>query len=167
MAEVVEGVEYVVDVAPMTELHVAPRLVLSCHCTVGVGNPAAEAVKLAEEPCTTVTDDGCIVMLGAYPAVCIHGWHIRLEKQSETLSLSLSLSLSLTYYRECTGHFQLVLQSTKSAMGKAKRARKVSTRAQPQHGSHDRTKLLDCRLVCRKRGCVCRKDGIGLVSWFP
>src|SRR2546425_8680690 len=37
----------VVEVAPERMLKVAPLSVLTCHCTVGVGEPVAAAVKVA------------------------------------------------------------------------------------------------------------------------
>ena len=44
----------VVEVAPETLLKVAPPSVLTCHCTVGVGEPVATAVKVAVWPAVTV-----------------------------------------------------------------------------------------------------------------
>jgi hypothetical protein len=44
----------VVEVAPETLLNVTPPSVLTCHCTVGVGEPVAEAVKVAVWPAVTV-----------------------------------------------------------------------------------------------------------------
>jgi hypothetical protein len=45
----------VVEVPPEeTLLNVAPPSVLTCHCTVGVGEPVAAAVKLAVWPAVTV-----------------------------------------------------------------------------------------------------------------
>ena len=43
-----------VEVAPETLLKVAPPSVLTCHCTVGVGEPVAAAVKVAVWPAFTV-----------------------------------------------------------------------------------------------------------------
>jgi len=40
----------VVDVAPIMLLNVAPPLVLTCHCTVGVGCPLAPAVNVTVWP---------------------------------------------------------------------------------------------------------------------
>ena len=40
----------VVDVAPVMLLNVVPPLVLTCHCTVGVGCPLAAAVNVAVCP---------------------------------------------------------------------------------------------------------------------
>jgi len=44
----------VVEVAPGRMLKVAPLFVLTCHCTVGVGEPVAAAVKVAVWPAVTV-----------------------------------------------------------------------------------------------------------------
>ena len=44
----------VVEVAPETLLNVPPPSVLTCHCTVGVGEPVAAAVKVAAWPAVTV-----------------------------------------------------------------------------------------------------------------
>ena len=44
----------VVEVAPATLLNVTPPSVLTCHCTVGVGEPVAAAVKVAVWPAVTV-----------------------------------------------------------------------------------------------------------------
>ena len=44
----------VVEVAPETLLNVTPPSVLTCHCTVGVGEPVAAAVKVAVWPAVTV-----------------------------------------------------------------------------------------------------------------
>jgi hypothetical protein len=44
----------VVEVAPETLLNVVPPSVLTCHCTVGVGEPVAAAVKVAVWPAVTV-----------------------------------------------------------------------------------------------------------------
>ncbi len=44
----------VVEVAPGRMLKVAPLSVLTCHCTVGVGEPVAAAVKVAVWPTVTV-----------------------------------------------------------------------------------------------------------------
>jgi len=41
-------------VAPETLLQEEPPLVLTCHCTVGVGVPLAAAVKLTVWPAVTV-----------------------------------------------------------------------------------------------------------------
>jgi len=53
----------VVEVAPETLLN-APPLVLTCHCTVGVGEPVAAAVKVAVWPAFTVWFVGCAVIVG-------------------------------------------------------------------------------------------------------
>ena len=44
----------VVEVAPETLPNVVPPSVLICHCTVGVGEPVAAAVKVAVWPAVTV-----------------------------------------------------------------------------------------------------------------
>jgi hypothetical protein len=44
----------VVEVAPETLPNVTPLSVLTCHCTVGVGEPVAAAVKVAVWPTVTV-----------------------------------------------------------------------------------------------------------------
>jgi hypothetical protein len=44
----------VVEVAPGRMLKVVPLSVLTCHCTVGVGEPVAAAVKVAVWPTVTV-----------------------------------------------------------------------------------------------------------------
>ena len=54
----------VVEVAPERLLKVAPPSVLTCHCTVGVGEPVAAAVKVAVWPAVTVWSTGCVVIVG-------------------------------------------------------------------------------------------------------
>ena len=54
----------VVEVAPETLLNVAPPSVLTCHCTVGVGEPVAAAVKVAVWPGATVWLAGWVVIVG-------------------------------------------------------------------------------------------------------
>ena len=56
--------EYVAKVAPEMSAHVVP-LVLTCHCTDGVGEPLAAAMKLAVAPEVTVLLVGCIVTAGS------------------------------------------------------------------------------------------------------
>src|SRR4029077_12372922 len=56
----------VVEVAPETLLNVTPPSVLTCHCTVGVGEPVAAAVKVAVWPAVTVWFVGCTVMVGVF-----------------------------------------------------------------------------------------------------
>ena len=56
---------YVVLVAPVISVQVWPLSVLTCHCTVGAGLPAAVAVKLAVAPTPTVVSAGWAEMLGA------------------------------------------------------------------------------------------------------
>src|SRR5213594_3307793 len=54
----------VVEVAPEMLPKVMPPSVLTCHCTVGVGEPVAAAVKVAVWPAVTVWFTGCVVMVG-------------------------------------------------------------------------------------------------------
>ena len=42
-----------------------PPLVETCHCTVGVGDPDAEALNCAREPAATESFEGCLVIFGA------------------------------------------------------------------------------------------------------
>jgi hypothetical protein len=56
----------VVEVAPETLLNVVPPSVLTCHCTVGVGEPVAAAVKVAVWPAATVWLAGCVVIVGVF-----------------------------------------------------------------------------------------------------
>jgi hypothetical protein len=55
----------VADVAPGTFVYVVPPLVLTCHCTVGVGVPVAAAVNVAVVPAVTVVLVGCKLINGA------------------------------------------------------------------------------------------------------
>ena len=55
--------EYVGEVAPVMFAQVVP-LVLTCHWTVGVGEPPAAALKLAVDPDVTVRLVGCAVTAG-------------------------------------------------------------------------------------------------------
>src|SRR5881628_1797480 len=55
----------VVEVAPEALLKVTPPSVLTCHCTVGVGEPVAAAVKVAVWPAFTVWFTGWVVMVGS------------------------------------------------------------------------------------------------------
>lgn len=48
----------VVEVAPGTLVNVAPPSELTCHCTVGAGEPVAAALKDADCPDVTVVLDG-------------------------------------------------------------------------------------------------------------
>src|SRR5258707_4544365 len=48
----------VAEVAPETRLNVTPPSVLTCHCTVGVGEPVAAAVKVAVSPAGSVSLGG-------------------------------------------------------------------------------------------------------------
>src|SRR5688572_27156608 len=50
-------------VAPVILVHAVP-LVLTCHCTVGAGEPVAPEVKLVFAPAHRVCDEGCTVMAG-------------------------------------------------------------------------------------------------------
>jgi hypothetical protein len=45
--------EYVVDVAPLISLQAVPLFVLTCHCTVGIGNPPAAVENDAVAPAVT------------------------------------------------------------------------------------------------------------------
>ena len=45
--------------------YVAPLLVLTCHCTVGVGVPVAAAVRLSSVPTLTVWLLGLVVTTGS------------------------------------------------------------------------------------------------------
>src|SRR6266478_5066711 len=54
----------VVEVAPETLPNVVPPSVLICHCTVGVGEPVAAAVKVAVWPTVKVWFAGCVVIVG-------------------------------------------------------------------------------------------------------
>ena len=51
--------------APETLLNVTPPSVLTCHCTVGVGEPDAAAVKVAVWPAVTVWLAGWVVIVGS------------------------------------------------------------------------------------------------------
>ena len=55
---------YVVVVAPATSSQVLPLLVLTCHCTVGFGDPVAVAENVAVLPTFTVWFDGWVAMEG-------------------------------------------------------------------------------------------------------
>ena len=52
-------------------LQVEPPSVLTCHCTLGVGLPVAEAVKETEWPAVTVWLVGLEVTMGAYRTVSV------------------------------------------------------------------------------------------------
>src|SRR3984885_11618428 len=65
MATVVPVMLKVVDVAPATFVNDVPPFVLTCHCTVGVGEPDAAAVKVAVAPAVTDTFAGLVVIVGA------------------------------------------------------------------------------------------------------
>src|SRR5262245_59182067 len=56
-------------VAPGMSLNVAPPLALTCHCTVGVGAPEADAVKVTELPSPTVWFAGWPVITGGATTV--------------------------------------------------------------------------------------------------
>ena len=53
------------EVAPGRMLKDAPLFVLTCHCTVGVGEPVAAAVKVAVWPAVTVWFVGWVVIVGS------------------------------------------------------------------------------------------------------
>ena len=52
-------------VAPAIGLNVVPESVETSHCTVGVGEPVAAALKPAVPPEATVTLEGLLVTTGA------------------------------------------------------------------------------------------------------
>jgi len=54
----------VVEVAAEMLLNVTPLSALTCHCTVGVGEPVAATVKVAVWPAATVWFPGCVVIVG-------------------------------------------------------------------------------------------------------
>jgi len=58
-------------VAPEMLANVLPPLVLTCHCTVGVGSPLAAAVNVPVCPAVTVWLPGLVVTAGAVAAVTI------------------------------------------------------------------------------------------------
>jgi hypothetical protein len=71
IATVVPVMLNVVEVAPAT-FEKAPPLALTCHCTVGVGEPDAAAVNVAVAPAVTVTFAGFVVITGAvFPPVTV------------------------------------------------------------------------------------------------
>jgi hypothetical protein len=51
-------------VAPAKLVNVTPAFVLTCHCTVGAGDPVAAAVKVAMAPANTDTFVGFVVITG-------------------------------------------------------------------------------------------------------
>src|SRR6185503_6928280 len=53
-----------VEVAPETLLKFTPPSALTCHCSVGVGEPVAAAVKVAAWPAVTVWFTGWVVIVG-------------------------------------------------------------------------------------------------------
>jgi hypothetical protein len=55
----------VAEVAPEIFVNVVPPFVLTCHCTVGVGDPLAAAVNVAVAPALTVAFAGLVVIAGA------------------------------------------------------------------------------------------------------
>jgi len=61
----------VVVVALATFVNVVPPFVLTCHCTVGAGDPVAAAVKVAVAPATTVTFAGFVVIAGSVFTVSV------------------------------------------------------------------------------------------------
>jgi hypothetical protein len=63
IAPVVPVMLSVVEVAPAKFVK-APPLALTCHCTVGVGEPDAAAVNIAVAPAATVTFAGLVVIVG-------------------------------------------------------------------------------------------------------
>jgi hypothetical protein len=72
IATVVPGMLSVVEVAPDKFVNVPPLFVLTCHCTVGVGEPDAAAVNVAVAQAVRVTFVGSVVMVGAvFPAFTV------------------------------------------------------------------------------------------------
>lgn len=62
----------VVEVAPDTLVKEVPPFVLTCHCTVGVGEPEAAAVNVAVAAAVTVTFAGFVVIAGVvFPPVTV------------------------------------------------------------------------------------------------
>jgi len=59
---------HVVEVAPAMFEYVLPVLVLTCHCTLGVGKPAAAAVSFTTVLATTAWVTGLVVTTGAVGA---------------------------------------------------------------------------------------------------
>src|SRR5206468_1373902 len=66
----------VVVVAPGMSVNVAPPLMLTCHCTVGVGVPLAAAVNVAVWPAFTVRFVGFVVTAGATLTVRVAGLEV-------------------------------------------------------------------------------------------
>ena len=58
--------------APETLLNVTPPSVLTGHCTVGVGEPVAAAVKVAVWPAVTVWFVGCVAIVGGVGEVTVN-----------------------------------------------------------------------------------------------
>ena len=56
--------EYVGAVAPERLDHELPPVVETCHCTVGAGDPDADALNDADEPAETESFEGWLVILG-------------------------------------------------------------------------------------------------------
>ena len=54
----------VADVAPDMLLYVVPPSVLTCHCTVGAGEPLAAAVNVTVAPEQNVPLDGFVLTIG-------------------------------------------------------------------------------------------------------
>ena len=69
--------EYVVEVAPVMSVHADP-LVLTCHCTVGVGEPLAAALKLTVDPEAPVRLVGCVVTAGTVCTVNVAAFVVTL-----------------------------------------------------------------------------------------
>jgi hypothetical protein len=61
----------VVPVAPEMFEYDEPPLLLTCHCTVGVGLPVAAAVKVTGWPAVTVWLAGVVLTVGAYLTVSV------------------------------------------------------------------------------------------------
>ena len=61
----------VADVAPAKFVNVVPPFVLTCHCTLGTGDPVADAINVALTPAITVTFAGFTVITGAVLTVSV------------------------------------------------------------------------------------------------
>ena len=69
--------EYVAEVAPEMSVHAVP-LVLTCHLTVGAGEPLAAALKLTVVPEVTVRLVGCVVTAGTVCTVNVAAFVVTL-----------------------------------------------------------------------------------------
>jgi hypothetical protein len=72
IAAVTAVIVRVVEVAPGIEEKLAPLFVLTCHCTVGAGDPDAVDVNVALAPTATDTPAGCVaIAAGKRPGVVV------------------------------------------------------------------------------------------------